>query len=248
MQLLPVTVIILAHRIDSRLDAAIESVSWADDICLVWAGSGVPTNLPSGEHIRVMNFSAKVDDFARTRNLALKSAIHEWVFFLDSDEVFNPSGVEEVKKVIANPLIDGATVSRYDIFLKREIKYGEVGRVKAIRLVRQHKAEFERRVHEYAVVKSHVASTQIVLYHFAHCSISDFLDKVIYYVQIEQTERIAQKQKFHLYEMLVFPLAKFCQNYFFRLGLLDGWRGLIYAAVMSIHSFAVRALLYEKHA
>jgi hypothetical protein len=246
MQTLPVTVVILAHRVDSRLLAAINSVVWANDICLVWTGAESSIDLPKIEQLRLLKIFNPVSDFASIRNWALKSAIFEWVFFLDSDEVFDSAGIEEIAKVISNPLIDGATVTRRDVFLKQEVKYGEVGATKVIRLVHQHKAEFERRVHEYAVVKGHVASSKIVLYHFAHCSIADFLEKVIKYVQIEQVERTANHQKFRLSELLIFPVAKFCQNYFFRLGFLDGWRGLVYAYVMSVHSFAVRALLYEK--
>ena len=41
-------------------------------------------------------------------------------------------------------------------------------------------------------------------------------------------------------------VAKFVSNYWLKAGFLDGWRGLIYAVVMSIHSLAVRVFIYEQ--
>ena len=40
------------------------------------------------------------------------------------------------------------------------------------------------------------------------------------------------------------PPAKFIQNYFFRLGFLDGTAGFVQAILMSFHSFLVRAKLF----
>src|SRR5260221_8795537 len=247
MNTLPISVVILAREIDPRLKAAIASVQWAAEILVMWSGVE-EINQDSGLDGTVVVFLGdQISDFAEARNKALNEAAHDWIFFLDSDEVFDEKGLPELQKVIENPLIEGATVHRHDVFLQKEMKHGEVSAVSILRIVRKQKAKFERAVHEVAVVKGQVARTRITLYHFSHRSIEDFLAKVVLYVQLEKLERAKINQKFRLSEMLVFPPAKFIQNYFFRLGFLDGWRGLIYATLMSIHSFGVRASLYESH-
>lgn len=245
MNTLPLSVIILGHQVGARLDAAIASVNWAAEVLVIWSGTTelFPRQVPSA--VRIISAGSKVHDFAALRNQALQEAGYDWVFFLDSDEVFNEKTLRQLRSVIENPLIDGATIHRQDVFLQQELHHGEVGHVSILRLVRKQKAKYERKVHEHVVVKGHVARTSIQIYHFSHCSVADFLSKVIFYIQLEQIERAQFQQKFQLWEMLFFPPAKFIQNYFFRLGFLDGWRGMIYATMMSIHSFGVRASLYE---
>jgi hypothetical protein len=243
---LPISVIILAHQNDSRLLAALNSVAWSAEIIIIWSGIAkleLSLDIPQ---IRIISSQKKISDFANLRNISLEEAQYEWVFFLDSDEVFDETGIPQLERLISNPLIDGATVRRRDVFLQQEMKHGETGHVSLVRLLRRQKAKFERKVHEFVVIKGHIAKTNLVIYHFSHKSIADFLSKIILYIQLEQAERAEQKQRFHLREMLIFPSAKFIQNYFLRCGFRDGWRGLIYATMMSIHSFGVRASLYEQ--
>lgn len=245
MNSLPISVIVLAHQADQRFDAAIASVNWAAEIIVIWTGTREGRPNVKLANLQILFFDQRVSDFAHLRNAALQEAQHDWVFFLDSDEVFDQSSLTQLQKVITNPLIDGASIHRRDIFLQKEMKHGEVGQVSILRLVKRKKAQFERKVHEVAVVTGEVAQTNIRVYHFSHRSISDFLQKVIFYIQLEKIERQTYHQKFRLHEMLIYPPAKFLQNYFFRLGFLDGWRGLIYATMMSVHSFGVRAAVFE---
>ncbi len=249
MDTLPVSVIILAHQSNTRLQMAIQSVHWATEILVIWTD---PHTLPkiSGnqDQLKILTSPQNVHDFAHIRNIALKEAMFEWIFFLDSDEVFDEKCLSELQSVIENPLVNGAKILRKDIFLQKEMQYGEVRNVSIIRLMRQPKAKYERTVHEVATVQGHVAQTKIIVYHFAHCSISDFLNKVVLYIQLEKQERLKTHQRFSFWELIVFPVAKFFQNFVLRAGFLDGWRGFIYAMLMSIHSYGVRALLFElKH-
>ena len=136
---------------------------------------------------------------------------------------------------------------RIDIFLEKELHWGEVGNVQLLRMMKKNSAHFERAVHEVAKVNGNVINSKIVLRHYAHQSISEFLQKIIFYIQIESELRGKNKQRFHLWELLFYPPAKFFINYVLKLGFLDGWRGLVYETMMSIHSAGVRAMLYEKN-
>jgi hypothetical protein len=247
MNTLPVSAIILAHQSNLRLHTAIQSVQWAAEILVIWTDPDTIPKIEGNHHqLKILTAPEAVQDFAHIRNMALREAMYEWIFFLDSDEVFDEKCLPELQSVIENPLVNGAKIFRRDIFLQKEMRYGEVRNVSIVRLMRQPKAKYERAVHEVAAVQGHIAQTNIIVYHFAHSSVSDFLSKVVRYIQLEKIERNKTHQKFSFWEMIIFPLAKFFQNFILRGGFLDGWRGLIYATMMSVHSYGVRAVLYEQ--
>lgn len=223
---LPISVIILAHKQDEKLQAAVNSVGWA-------------------EEVKVIFIEEEIEDFAAVRNDAMKRAQCEWVFFLDSDEVFT-SHPDELQKYLTQDEVVGVYVRRRDIFLGKEMKWGEVRNIQLLRLFKKSKGKFVRPVHEVVEVKGQTAYSNIRIDHYAHESVSSFLHKIKHYAQIEAELRKKQKQKFSLVQLLFWPTGKFIFNYCIQLGFLDGWRGLIYSVMMSIHSFAVRAYLYEK--
>jgi len=225
---LPISVIILKHRDDARLRDCVASVGWASEV-------------------KAVENKIAISDFAQVRNDALHEIKHDWVFFVDSDEVVDEATPKLLEPLLNQPNISGMTVKRVDIFLGKELHWGEVGNVRLLRIMKKNSAHFERAVHEVAKVEGNTIDSGIILRHYAHQSVSEFLQKIIFYIQIEAQLRAKNGERFQLWQLLLYPPAKFFVNYFLKLGFLDGWRGLIYATMMSIHSAGVRATLYEKN-
>jgi hypothetical protein len=80
----------------------------------------------------------------------------------------------------------------------------------------------------------------------------DFIEKVVLYSALEgQTRNKNATDAIILIQAVLFPCVKFLYTYFLLCGYVDGWRGLIYAVNMSLHSLLVRIFWYEnkhKHA
>lgn len=241
---IPLSVIILAHVTDEKLRRAIESVEWAAEIIIGWAGAGEPKNLNLPSQGKLIRISKEITDFAATRNEVMKHANNDWVFFLDSDEILEKGGAEKISKLIMQKNLAGISIQRKDVFLGRVLQWGEVHNMRLLRIFRKQAGQFTRAVHEYAEVQGEVARSDITIFHYAHDSISTFLQKIIFYAGVDANVRDGQ----HVSALSLFawPKGKFLVNYFLKLGILDGWRGLVYATVMSMHSFSVRALQYEK--
>ena len=54
-----------------------------------------------------------------------------------------------------------------------------------------------------------------------------------------------QNETTNMFEIIFYPIGKFLQNYFFRLGFLDGTPGIIMALCMSFHVFLNKAKLWH---
>ena len=248
MNTLPLTVIILTNRTDPRLTKALKSVMWADQIVVVdTTGQLTFTDEQKSLITNLISQPTSTDsfDFSKLRNNALQHSKNEWVFFLDSDEWFPAKWVPHLQKYLEETSCYALSVWRTDIFLGKEMKYGEVGRVKLIRIGKKSYLRFARPVHEIPFTDNFVCQTPMVLKHTSQVSVEDFLRKVIWYAQIEAKYRFETGQRYSLFQLVVYPIGKFGLNFFFKLGFLDGWRGLVYAFMMSLHSLFVRIYLYE---
>jgi glycosyltransferase involved in cell wall biosynthesis len=231
MKQLPLSVIILTSGKDEFLQKAKNSAAQAMEVL-------------------VYDLSEKVvTDFAQVRNQALQQAQYNWVFFLDSDEVITQQSWTEIEEIINHDQSVLVKVKRQDLFLGKELKFGEVGNMSLVRMGKKKDVIWQRPVHEVLESKGGKnipeIESSIEIRHQAHQSLSHFMDKVGKYARIEAEYRVEHGQAFKASKMIIWPLGKFIYNYLFKLGFLDGWRGLIYAVMMSLHSFWVRVNLYE---
>lgn len=180
-----------------------------------------------------------IKDFSRARNQLMASAKKPWVLFLDRDE--------ELSASLDTAKLDrryNYAFKRQDWFLGKKLRFGETSRVRLIRLIQPGTGHFEGKVHERFVSSLQVLSLKSRILHHRKITLSRFLERLNYYSDLRAQE--LRSEKFNLLKLLFFPPLKFIQNYFFRLGFLDGVPGLAMAFLMSLHSLAVRVKQYEK--
>jgi glycosyltransferase involved in cell wall biosynthesis len=229
----PLTVIIITHRRDGRFRAALASAQPANEVL-------------------VADYSKKppITDFAAVRNAWLKKAKHDWVFFLDSDEVIETKSWPHIETLIRSTQLAGVWVRRTDVFYGRKLRFGETGHVWLLRLMRKNQTRFTRPVHEVAVVNGPTKKSHISLLHTSHPSLTEFFQDVVSYSRLEARFQHDAKLPVWLLaaKTLIYPLGKFVINFFVKLGLLGGWRGAAYAVMMSLHSLFVRIYSYENRA
>src|SRR4030042_1113514 len=133
---------------------------------------------------------------------------------------------------------------RQDFFLGKPLKYGETARVRLLRMAKKD-GQWIRSVHEFWQTKWRTKTLKNPILHHSHSSISQTLSQINFHSTLHAKALKQEGVKFSLFRLILNPLGKFFQNYFYRLGLLDGTPGLIMALMMSFHSFLARAKLYQ---
>ncbi|MCL4364410.1 glycosyltransferase family 2 protein [Patescibacteria group bacterium] len=185
-------------------------------------------------------------DFAGQRNFGLSEVNNDWVLFVDADEVVSPQLKREIKKLKFNE--DAYALKRRDFFWGKELRYGEVSRVRRrgiTRLVKKKSGYWQGNVHEIFYTAKSVAVLNGFIDHYPHPSLKDFLHSINTYSSLRAVELYDHGVKVNLFDVVSFPLAKFLYNYLLSLGFIDGPEGFVYAFLMSFHSFLVRAKLYQ---
>jgi len=235
--------VLITNVFDHKCQNALRSLGDFAELLIFDSASGIQESDLKHPNAKIIPIPDEpITDFAFLRNEALRLTTQEWVFFLDSDEVLQPFSTAKLQKTLQTTTASGFFCTRSDFFHGKQLHYGEAGKQKLIRLVRASATRFTGKIHEVAQVAGRVDQSELLVYHFSHESISEFIADVTKYAT-----QLGNNRDFSLFELLVYPPAKFVYTYIFLLGFLDGYRGLSYALIMTLHSITVRITAYEKN-
>jgi glycosyltransferase involved in cell wall biosynthesis len=184
------------------------------------------------------------NNFADQRNFALSTAKNDWVLFIDDDEYVSSELAREIS-LLKPGNRSGFYVNRIDTCFHQRLLHGETGHTKLLRLARKGAGKYIRPVHETWQIKGGLGELSSPLYHIKDSFISEFIDRMTHYAQIDAGALANENKPFTFWRLFFNPKAKFIQNFFVRGGLLDGTAGLFQAYLMSIQSLTVRIFQWK---
>lgn len=242
-----ISAVVLTKNSEETLEKCLASLSWCDEILVIDDASSDNTiMLAKKSGAKVIEHSLS-GDFSLQRNFALEKTKGDWVFFVDSDEVVTGGLRDEILHAVnnKNTSFSGFRILRRDVLWEKEIMHGENGKTWLIRLARKNVGTWEGKVHETWNIGGSIGRLQNILYHYPHPTLTEFLSEINFYSTLRAEELWVRKVPVRWYQIILYPKAKFFQNYVFKLGFLDGTRGFILALLMSFHSFLVRGKLWQ---
>jgi glycosyltransferase involved in cell wall biosynthesis len=239
-----ISAVVLTKNEEKNLPQCLESLKWCNEIVVIDDNSTDKTPEIAKK------FGAKVfthlltNNFAQQRNFALRQAKSEWVLFIDADELVSPELKKEIQEETKTNQYDGFYLKRQDFWGGRSLRHGETARVKLLRLGKRNAGRWEREVHETWEIKGKIGELKNPLWHYPHQTLGEFIEHINFHSTLHAQVLKREGVKPSFLRLIFNPLGKFIQNYFFRLGFLDGTPGIIVALMMSFHSFLARAKLY----
>lgn len=242
-----ISCVVLAKNEENNIGDCLKTLNWCDET-LVIDDKSIDRTKDIAKESGAKVFTRSSDgNFAAQRNFGLERSSGDWVFFLDADERVFDAFVFEVRSLVDQPSNQycGFYMIRIDFMWGRELKHGEVGNMKLLRLAQKNKGEWRGKVHEEWKVKGRIGELKSPILHYPHPTISDFLKEINFYSDIRAKELYEKNVKTNFLSIIIYPKAKFIKNYIFKWGFLDGVPGLIYASMMSFHSFLVRGKLWS---
>lgn len=241
-----ISAVIIAKNEEENIKNCILGLKWCDEILVIDDNSLDKTAKIAKEAGAKVIKHPLNNDFASQRNFALKEAKHDWIFFVDADEVVTPKLAGEIQKALSSAGLGKIArfyFKRDDYFLGKLLKYGETSCLRVLRLGRRGGGNWTRKVDEVWEISGQTKTFKNPLLHYSHSNLTQFLEIINNRSTLNAEEFYLQGKKLTFFESLK-PFLKFIQNYFFRLGVLDGVFGFVFAVLMSLHSFLVRGKLY----
>lgn len=241
-----ISAVVLTKNEEKNIKECMKSLEWCDEIVVIDDYSEDKTLTVA------RRFNGKVyqrhlaNDFAGQRNFALEKVKGEWVLFIDADERVSKALAREIRQVIKSNFLAGFYLKRQDWLWEKALKHGETAKVRLLRLAKKQAGEWRRGVHETWQIKGKTDQLKNPIIHYPHQTISEFLSNLNFHSSLHAKALKREGIRPSFFRLLINPFGKFIQNYFFRLGFLDGMPGLISALMMSFHSFLARAKLYSQ--
>jgi glycosyltransferase involved in cell wall biosynthesis len=184
--------------------------------------------------------------YADQKNWAFGKVHGDWILSLDADEELTPELAGEIEKTMteAPSVVDGFFIKRRAFFLGKWIRHCGWWPDTQLRLIRRGRGQFSNRpVHEGLEVKGQTQTLQASMNHYTYDSIAQYLEKMERYSDLFVQSAPAKKRNFWLAYLLFQPSWVFLRMYLFKLGFLDGWRGLQVCWLSSYHEYVKYAKL-----
>jgi glycosyltransferase involved in cell wall biosynthesis len=242
----PLTVIIPTHNEMRNLDAAVESVRWADEIFVVDSFSTDGT----ADRARELGLRMEEHEYvnsATQKNWAIPQATHEWVMILDADERVTPELRQEIESFLTDQRGDRALrIFRLNHFMGRPIRHCGWQDDSVVRVFPRTARYQDREVHADIITDGPVRAARGKLLHFTFISFAQYMKKFDQYTTWAAGDRGRKTSRVGFLHLLGRPLARFIRQYFVRLGFLDGRAGFIICGLAAFSVFLKYAKLWER--
>ena len=232
-------VIITKNEADIIANTLESLQNFADDIVVVDSGSG-------DETVAICKkYNARVIEtdwggYGANKNKGNKAAKNDWILSLDADEAIN----DELKNSLFLLKLDDDKkvfkIRRINFFCNKQIRFGEWGFEKNIRLFNRQTAQWNNAaVHENLVFSEAVKVSVLKggMMHYTVQNREDYNAKTDHYARMNAKKYIAAGKKAGFFKQYFSPVFAFIQHYIFRLGFLDGREGFIIAKTTARYTF-----------
>jgi len=239
---LPLSVCLLTKNEAEIIDETLGKVDFADEILILDTGSTDRTVEIAKLRGAVVT-KGTLESFADARNQLLDQAKNEWVLFLDADEHISPELAKSLKNFLDNPgSYVGARIPFRNVFMGRQLKHGD-GTGRILRLGKKAAGRWQGAVHEVWALNGQIKDLDGWLIHYSHANVDEYIQKTEFYTDKEASSHHGRRG--NILDIGLYPIAKFIKVYFFQLGILDGYPGLVYAFLNSRYSFIKRKKIYS---
>jgi len=222
---------IIAYNEAEKIEAALQSIAWADEIVVADSYSTDSTAEICCRHgARVIQ--VPFEGFGRLRNAALDALSGDWVFSLDADERCTEAAAAEIRAAVArSDAADAYWVPRRNYVFGRWMRHsGYAPDYRQPQLFRRGKLRYTQdAVHESFVLDGTVAYLREPIAQIPFRDLAQMLHKMQRYSTLG-TERLRERGvRPSMAGALAHGFTAFLRHYVFQLGFLDGWAGFIIA-------------------
>ena len=241
-----ISAIVITFNEEHNIAAALQSLSWADEIVIVDAESSDRTvEIASAFTDRI--FVRPWPGYSAQKNFAAEQAENDWIFSLDADERVTPelkNAILKIKDQSEPPA--GYETARRTFYLGRWIKHSGWWPDRKVRLYDRHRARWRGDfVHESLEVDGRIEPLEGELLHFTVRDASEHHLRMDRYTTLAARELYDRGTHKSIGSLLLSPLIVFLRCYFFKLGFLDGIPGLAIARFAAHYEFLKNLKLWE---
>ena len=240
------SVAIITKNEAHNLPDCLRSIRFADQIVLVDSDSTDET-LNIAKDFGCEIFKRDWQGFGLQKQFAIDQCRNKWVLVLDADERVPGKTALLIKEIITKTTAAaGYSFPRKNYFQGRWIKHAGWWPDRVVRLFQKDCGRMtQATVHEAIEINGPVIELEAPLEHYTESRLDKLILKIDKYSSLGAEEAYLQGKQSSVWSAGARAVVTFIQDYFFRLGLLDGPQGFTLAITDSINKFFKYAKLSE---
>lgn len=224
------TALIITYNEEHNIKELIENITFADEIIVIDSFSTDKTLAIAKSFDTVKVVQHPFENYALQRNFAISLATNPWILFIDADERLTPELQQEITQTIQQKeVFSSYNVYRRFMFENTILNFSGWQTDKIIRLFQNNKAFYSEQkiVHEKLNVTGEIGKLKNKLIHYSYTDFTSYKQKMIVYGKMKAKEEFAKGTSPNFFHYYIRPLYQFVYQYFIRLGILDGKKGVI---------------------
>jgi glycosyltransferase involved in cell wall biosynthesis len=241
-----VTATVITLNEERNLEAALQSLAWADEIVVIDSGSSDGTVEIARRHGARVETRAW-EGYGAQKNYAASIAANDWILSVDADERVPPELAREIRAVLAaEPGRRGYRLPRVTWYLGRWMRGTDWYPDYQLRLYDRRAGAWNgRRVHESVALGETPGQLTHDLQHYAYRDLSHHLATIDRYTTLAAEQWRDEGRSVSALGLIAHPPAAFLRNYVLRRGFTQGTPGLVVSILNSYYVFLKFAKLYE---
>ena len=238
--------VLIVRDAEATLAATLDSLKDFGEVVVYDNGSKDKTRELAARYPNVKLHDGVFRGFGPTRNRAAELAVNDWVFSIDADEVLSAELKTSLESLDLGHAHQVYAVERWNYLLGKRVRFSGWGSQWLTRVYHRHGHRFnDVAVHEKIELKDgdSVVRLRGALKHTAMRDAGEFLVKMHRYTMLKADE---STRTYPPAIILLKTLWAFIRSYILRLGVLDGWRGLLISVSEANGVFYKYMVIYSK--
>jgi glycosyltransferase involved in cell wall biosynthesis len=238
----PLSVCMIVKNEERRLEDALKSVQWAEEIVIIDDDSTDRTVEIAKKYTDKI-VTRTMDIEGRQRNFSFEQASSEWLLSLDADERVTPELAESIRQNLSKPTdLNGFDIPVKTFIGERWVKGAGYYPARKLRIFRRGKFQYEEeKVHPRAFLDGESGSVDGDLLHYSCQNLTQFITKFNRETTLEAEKWIRDGRKVSMWNLLRKTVDRFLKFYFIKGGFKDGFTGYLMSSFHSLyqlHSYA----------
>ena len=242
-----ISAIVITYNESANIRECLASLNWCDEIIVVDSCSTDNTCELAREFTNNITITENIP-YGKKRNIGIDKAAFDWIIWLDADERISKELKNEIVDVIYSKEnnIEAYLLNRRSFFINKFIKHCGWYPDYTLRLFKKSAGiRFnEALVHEKAVFNGPLGRLKNDILHYTDRNFEHYIDKLNNYTSLSAEELFAKGMKAGFFDIIFRPAFTFFKMYFLKLGVLDGYTGLVLTTLSSIHVMTKYSKLY----
>ncbi len=244
-----ISVVVTVLNEEKNIKECLKSVKgWADEIVVVDDGS-IDSTVSIAKEFTDKIFEHESKGYVEpSRNFAISKASNEWVLILDADERLTESLKNKLTEIATKGSADFVKIPRKNITFNKWIQNTMWWPDYQLRFFKKGKIEWSDKIHSVPKTEGKELKLEPIeenaIVHHNYDSISQFIQKVDRYTDVEAKERSIDEFSPGL--LIRKPAEEFVSRFFSEKGYKDGVHGLALSLLTAFYALVVQLKLWEK--